>query len=99
MPSLTPTQVQHIATLARLDVADAELQKYATELSAILKYIDMLTEVDTSKVTATAQVTGLENSMRTDQVWAQPIATPDALLATSPLPITDHQIATHSAHG
>jgi hypothetical protein len=36
--------------------------------------------------------------MRCEDVILEPIATPDALLGTSPLPIEEHQIETSSAH-
>jgi len=99
MTQLNAEQVRHIAKLARLNLNDAEVEKYATELTSILKYIDMLQEVDTKGVDATAQVNGRTNSLREDSIRTEPLADVDALLATSPLPIEDHQIRTPSAHG
>jgi aspartyl-tRNA(Asn)/glutamyl-tRNA(Gln) amidotransferase subunit C len=96
--SLTSAQVRHIARLARLDIFDSEIEKYAKELSAILKYIDQLQEVDTEGIEPTAQVTGQSNIFRED-VPGKSSIDPDALLATSPLPIVEHQIQTPSAHG
>ncbi|UPA22729.1 Asp-tRNA(Asn)/Glu-tRNA(Gln) amidotransferase subunit GatC [Candidatus Peribacteria bacterium] len=98
MASLTPEQVRHIAKLARLQLTDSEAERYTGELTKIIGYIDLLSEVDTTGVEPTEQVTGLTNSLRPDTITEQ-IATPDALLATSPLPIVDHQIETPSAHG
>jgi aspartyl-tRNA(Asn)/glutamyl-tRNA(Gln) amidotransferase subunit C len=98
MASLTPDQVRHIAKLARLRLSDAEVEKFATEMTSILKYIDMLKEVDTNGVEPTAQVTGLHNAFR-DDVVTPPIATPNDMLSTTALPIVDHQIQTPSAHG
>lgn len=99
MSQLTADQVRHIAKLARLNLSDAEVEKYTTELTSILQYIDMLSEVDTTGVEPTAQVTGQVNSLRPDVIRTEPLAAPDALLATSALPIEDHQIRTPSAHG
>lgn len=99
MAALTHDQVRHIAKLARLTIPDDEVEKYAGELSKILEYIEMLREVNTEGVEATAQVTGQNNALRDDSVWSTPIATPEALLETSPLPLTEHQIQTPSAHG
>ncbi len=98
MPHLSPDQVRHIAKLARLTVSDAEVEKLAKELSAILDYVDMLQEVDTSAVEATAQVTGQTNTLRVDEIRTG-TASPDALLACSPLSLSDHQIVAPSAHG
>lgn len=98
MAALTKDQVRHIAKLARLMLTEAEVEKFAKEMTSILQYVDMLTEVDTSKVQPTAQVTGQTNVFREDAI--RPAATlPDALLVCSPLPLANHQIVTPSAHG
>ena len=49
--SLDKATVRRIATLARIDVQEAELEPLAGELSAILGWIEQLQEVDTSTVT------------------------------------------------
>lgn len=98
MTTLTKAQIQHIAKLARLELTDAELTEMTSKIGSILQYVDMLKEVDTKNVEPTAQVTGLTNVLREDAV-DQSKANPDELLATSPLPITDHQIRAPHAHG
>ncbi len=98
MTALTADQVRHIAKLARLNISDDEVDKFATELTSILQYIDMLQEVDTKNVEASTQVTGLTNGNRVDEIRADN-PTGDAMLKTSALPIVDHQIQTPSAHG
>ncbi|MFA7681702.1 MAG: Asp-tRNA(Asn)/Glu-tRNA(Gln) amidotransferase subunit GatC [Candidatus Peribacteraceae bacterium] len=95
---LSTDDVRHIAKLARLHLSEEEVERFSRELSSILNYIDQLQEVDTSAVEATAQITGLTNSFREDAVAPQE-ANPEALLATSPLPIVERQIETPSAHG
>ncbi|OGY42872.1 MAG: asparaginyl/glutamyl-tRNA amidotransferase subunit C [Candidatus Buchananbacteria bacterium RIFCSPHIGHO2_01_FULL_39_14] len=65
---LSKDEVKHIAHLARLGLTEAELEKYAEQISAILDYVSQLKEVDTTGVEATAQVTGLENVMRPDVI-------------------------------
>lgn len=99
MASLTAEQVRHIAKLARLTLSDEEVERYTSELTNILKYVEMLTEVNTEGVVPTSQVTGQTNSLRIDEVYTAPLATADGLLNTSPLPLEDHQIETPSAHG
>lgn len=66
MSKVTEKDVDQIALLARLNLTDAEKQKYQTELSAILGYVDTIAEVNTDKVEPTAQVTGLSDVVRTD---------------------------------
>ncbi len=98
MTNLTKDQVRHIAKLARLTLTDTELEKFPKELTSILQYVDMLREVNTEGVEPAAQVTGQTNVFRDDVIRQNGIS-PDALLACSPLQISDHQIVTPSAHG
>lgn len=95
---LSLEEVRHIAKLARLTLSAEEEVAMQKELSSILTYVDQLKEVDTSKVEATAQVTGSVNAFREDVVIEKE-STPDELLAVSPLKIIDHQIVVPSAHG
>jgi len=60
-------QIDHIAKLARLELTEAELKKYGSQLSDVLNYIDQLKEVDTTDIEPTAQITGLENALREDE--------------------------------
>jgi aspartyl-tRNA(Asn)/glutamyl-tRNA(Gln) amidotransferase subunit C len=64
---LSREEIQHIANLARLNLTEEELDKYGSQLSDILSYIDQLKEVDVTGVEPTAQVTGLENVWRADE--------------------------------
>ena len=66
--SLTKKEVKHIAHLARLGLTDQEVEKYTTQLSSILEYVEQLQKVNTDGVEPTAQVTGLENVMREDKI-------------------------------
>lgn len=65
---LSKQDIEHIAKLARLKLSEDELTKYGSQLSGILSYIDQLKEVDTEGVEPTAQVTGLVNALRGDEV-------------------------------
>lgn len=64
--ALSKQDVEHIALLARLGLSEAEKEKFASQLSSILEYVEQLKEVKTDGVSPTAQVTGLENVMRPD---------------------------------
>lgn len=88
--ALTRAQVQHIATLARLALTDAEVDKFTKQLTDILGYVAQLNEVDTEGVLPTSQVTGLKNVMRDDVV--QDFIGKDPLLACTQLPVERDQI-------
>lgn len=67
MSKLSITDVEHIASLSRLSLIDAEKEKFAGQLSNVLSYVDELNEVDTKGVEVTAQVTGLTNIAAKDK--------------------------------
>jgi aspartyl-tRNA(Asn)/glutamyl-tRNA(Gln) amidotransferase subunit C len=48
--SVSPTDVRHIAALARLDIPVQDLAALAAELSGILRHMEALAKVDTSDV-------------------------------------------------
>lgn len=83
MADITRDQVAHIAKLARLKLTDEETEKMTKELGAILTYVEKLGEVDTTGVEPTAQVTGLENVFRKDEVGER-LANPADLVAAAP---------------
>lgn len=67
-PMLKKQEVKHVADLARLDLNQEELDLMSGQLSDVLGYIETLKEVDTTNVVPTAQVTGLENVVRQDEI-------------------------------
>lgn len=64
---LKKEDIEHIANLARLELSEEEKEKFQTQLSDVLSYIDQLQGLDTSSVEPTAQVTGLKNVYRADE--------------------------------
>ena len=64
---LTDTEVDHIAKLARIELAPEMRERMKRDLSSVLDYIALLDGVDTSGVDALYQVTGLQNSTRPDE--------------------------------
>jgi aspartyl-tRNA(Asn)/glutamyl-tRNA(Gln) amidotransferase subunit C len=67
MSKISKEEVLKVAELARLELSEAEVEKFQKELSAILGYVDVLNKVDVSDVLATAQVTGLLNVYAEDK--------------------------------
>lgn len=76
--ALTLAETEHVARLARMQLAPAELEKMRAQLSNILEYIEMLQELDVSNVVPTAQVTDLTNVLREDAI-RDSLAREDAL--------------------
>lgn len=68
MAKLTLEEVEHIARLSKLELTDSEKTLYQEQLSNVLEYVDQLAEVNTDGVEPLANVTGLENIYRDDEV-------------------------------
>jgi aspartyl-tRNA(Asn)/glutamyl-tRNA(Gln) amidotransferase subunit C len=64
--SISEDQVRRVATLARLKLDAAETTRLAADLSAILDYVDKLSELDTSAVEPTSHVVAVEAPFRDD---------------------------------
>lgn len=65
---LTREEVVKISTLARIQLTDAEVEKFQKELSAVLDYVEDLKKADTTGLEEVSQVTGLVNVQREDKV-------------------------------
>ncbi len=79
---ITREQVRHLAWLARITISKAEEQKYAQEMSEILKYFKKLDEVNTEGVEPTYHVVEVVNVMREDEPQPKPS---DELLKIAPV--------------
>ena len=60
--------VKHLAKLAQMEVTEKEEKTLEKGFEQTLKVIDQLSELDTSQVKPTSQVTGLTNVWREDKV-------------------------------
>jgi aspartyl-tRNA(Asn)/glutamyl-tRNA(Gln) amidotransferase subunit C len=89
--ALNKDQVQKIADLARLGLTDSELEKFAGQLTGILEFVDVLSEVNTDNVEPTYQSTGLVN-VTDEDVVIQDQCEPEELLKCSPLTVEARQI-------
>jgi aspartyl-tRNA(Asn)/glutamyl-tRNA(Gln) amidotransferase subunit C len=76
--------VRGVARLARVALSDDEVERYGTQLEALLKHVDDLKQLDTSDVAATAQVIESRNVMRPDVVV--PGLQHDVVMAGAPQP-------------
>ncbi|ADV63489.1 aspartyl/glutamyl-tRNA(Asn/Gln) amidotransferase subunit C [Isosphaera pallida ATCC 43644] len=79
---LTPEQVRDVALLARLRLSETELERFTTQLGAILDYIDQLATLDTEGVEPLAHGIEVVNVFREDRV--EPPLKRDDALANAP---------------
>lgn len=64
---ITKKEVLHVAQLARLDIDDADVDRFADQIGTILDYVDTLRQVDTTGVAATSHAITLTNAFREDE--------------------------------
>jgi aspartyl-tRNA(Asn)/glutamyl-tRNA(Gln) amidotransferase subunit C len=74
--------VRRIAHLARIAVADGEVEKMQAELNAILAFVEQLSEVDVDGVEPMTSVTPMTMKKRADEVTDGDIA--EIVVANAP---------------
>jgi aspartyl-tRNA(Asn)/glutamyl-tRNA(Gln) amidotransferase subunit C len=79
---ISPADVAHVARLARLDLTDAELERFAEQLGAVLEHARDVEALDTAGVAPTAHPLPLRNVLREDMVV--PGLDRDEVLAQAP---------------
>lgn len=81
--TLSKDDVLHTAKLSKLKLTPSEVDKFASQLSGVVDYINELSEVDTHGVDPTSQTTGLENVDRDDElIPTRDLSVGDALSGT-----------------
>jgi aspartyl-tRNA(Asn)/glutamyl-tRNA(Gln) amidotransferase subunit C len=58
--------VQYVAHLARIELKPKELEKLAEQLKGILRFIDNLNRIDTTKISPTSHILPISNVLRED---------------------------------
>ena len=66
MATLSRSDVEHVALLARLGLSDAEVGRLQGQLNHILDQYAKLSELDTDAIAPTAQTIELESILRAD---------------------------------
>jgi aspartyl-tRNA(Asn)/glutamyl-tRNA(Gln) amidotransferase subunit C len=66
--SVTIKEVEHVATLARLEFTEEEKETFTHQLNDILSYMEKLNELDTSNIEPLSHVIELQNVFRDDTV-------------------------------
>jgi aspartyl-tRNA(Asn)/glutamyl-tRNA(Gln) amidotransferase subunit C len=82
---LSRDQVLHVARLARLELTEEELERFAGELSKVLDHIEKIGELgDLADVPPTSHVVAVENALRADK--PRPSLPVDVALESAPDP-------------
>jgi aspartyl-tRNA(Asn)/glutamyl-tRNA(Gln) amidotransferase subunit C len=82
MPDITRDEVAHLARLARLELTDDELDRYAGQLDAIVAAVAKVAEVASDDIPPTSHSVPLTNVVRPDVL--RPSVDRDEVLAMAP---------------
>ena len=82
MTAISRDEVAHLAHLARLDVTEAELDRFAQQLDVILQSVQRIGEVAAEDIPPTSHAVPLTNVYRADE--PAPSLPRDAALAEAP---------------
>ncbi len=86
--SLTRDEVRKVARLARLEIAEEEIEVFQAQLSAILDYVAQLQRLDTSQIEELAHPLPLSNVFRPDE--ERPSLSVDEALQNAPQRLGDY---------
>ena len=75
-------EVLHVARLARLELSEEEVDRMASELSAVLGHIEKISELDLDGVAPTSHVVDVANALRPDE--PRPSLPREEALASAP---------------
>ena len=74
--------IGYVANLARIELGEAEKEKFAAQLGSVLEYFDRLSKVDVEGVEPSAHAHAIYNVWRDDEEG--PLLTPEQVLMNAP---------------
>ena len=74
--------VRYVANLARIDLSEAEIEQFQSQLRRVLEYVEQLNQVDVSHVEPTAHANAVYNVFRADE--SRPGLVKEAALKNAP---------------
>jgi len=80
--TISREEVLHIARLAKLGLTETEVDRFTEQLANIMENFGVLSQIDTARVTPTAQAIPLKNVMKPDEV--APSLPEEDVLANAP---------------
>ncbi|RLS55336.1 MAG: Asp-tRNA(Asn)/Glu-tRNA(Gln) amidotransferase subunit GatC [Planctomycetota bacterium] len=80
--ALTPETVRKVARLARIQLTEADVDRFTRQLGQVLGYVEMLSELNTDGVEPLAHPLEIENVLREDE--PTPSLSREAALSNSP---------------
>lgn len=84
MPIMKSEEIKNLARLARIEITDEEVSVYEKDLSSIMSYVSVVSEIVSDAVDSEPKVGARYNILREDTVTNEGDQFTDALLAEMP---------------
>jgi len=68
MSKITKQNVEHVATLARLEIKEEEKTKFTEQLGSVLEYFEKLDKAETDDIKPIDQINDMENVTTDDKI-------------------------------
>ncbi len=68
MAKISKEDVEHVATLARLEISEVEKTKFTEQLGGILEYFEKLDKAETGEAKPINQINEMENIASEDEI-------------------------------
>ena len=91
MSKISKDEVKHLASLSNISLNDGEMSSLQQDLAGIVEYIEQLSELDTSGVEPTYQVSENQNVWREDKIDDYGVKR-DALVALARENVQNNQV-------
>ena len=65
---ISKQEVLHVANLARLNIDESQIDRFADQIGQILEYVETLNELDTTGVVPTSHAIDMANAFRDDEL-------------------------------
>ena len=91
MSKISKDEVRHLASLSNITLNDDEMSSLQQDLAGIVEYIEQLSELDTSGVEPTYQVSENQNVWREDKIDDYGVKR-DALVALARENVQNNQV-------
>lgn len=84
LPHMTRDEIAHLASLARIRLSEEELANLEGELSSIVEYVSVVSDIAGDDADAAPQVGAVYNVFRQDEVTNEPDQYTEDILAEMP---------------
>lgn len=72
MPLMKREEIEHLASLARIKLTEAELKAFETDLNSIVEYVGVISDIAAADTDAEPEVGPRFNVFREDEVTNEP---------------------------